>query len=158
MTAIFVPNICLRPIQEDDLPAILEIEQATHICPWSLQIFKDCLLVGYTTCLLELDDYIVGYGLLSVGAEEAHILNLCVHPHFQRCGYGKLLIKHLLTRAKQQKVKTVFLDVRVSNQAAINLYLQLGFNEIGRRKNYYFSKNRHHEDALIFALELFSER
>jgi ribosomal-protein-alanine N-acetyltransferase len=154
MSAVLAPNILLRTILPEDLPAIIEIEQAAYSHPWSLKIFEDCLQVGYTTCLLELDDYIVGYGLMSVGAQEAHILNLCVHPNFQRCGYGRSLLKQLLNLARQQQVNTVFLDVRPSNYAALTLYYQIGFNQIGHRKNYYPNGKRGREDALIFALEL----
>jgi ribosomal-protein-alanine N-acetyltransferase len=154
MSAVLAPNILLRTILPEDLPTIIEIEQAAYSHPWSLKIFEDCLQVGYTTCLLELDDYIVGYGLMSVGAQEAHILNLCVHPNFQRCGYGRSLLKQLLNLARQQQVNTVFLDVRPSNYAALTLYNQIGFNQIGHRKNYYPNGKRGREDALIFALEL----
>jgi len=154
MSAVLAPNILSRTILPEDLPSIVEIEQAAYSHPWRLKIFEDCLQVGYTTCLLELDDDIVGYGLMSVGAEEAHILNLCVHPNFQRCGYGKSLLKQLLNLARQQAVNTVFLDVRPSNKAALTLYHQMGFNQIGYRKNYYPNGQLGREDALIFALVL----
>jgi len=143
----------IRPMQEPDLALIMEIETIVYPHPWSLQTFQDCLRVGYRTRVLELNQQLIGYGLMSVGAGEAHILNLCVHPQYRRCGYGKRILNHLIRIAQQEEVKTVFLEVRVSNHAAIELYRQVGFNEVGLRKNYYL-KDHGREDGLIFACDL----
>jgi len=147
----------LRPLQDRDLPAVLAIETTAYISPWSLQSFQDCLLVGYRAWVLEREGSLIGYGLMSVGADEAHILNCCIDPQQQRQGYGKRMLRHLLNLAKQEGVKTVFLDVRVSNQAAIQLYLQEGFWPIGRRKNYYVDGPTQTEDGFELALELFND-
>ncbi len=152
MSAVLAFKTRLRPMQETDLPTILEIEMAAYPLPWSKQNFRDCLRVGYQAWVLELDYQIVGYGLISIAAGEAHLLNLCVHPHFQCCGYGRRILKQLLKIAKQHQTDTVFLEVRTSNQAAINLYQQMGFNQVGLRKNYYPKENNKREDALILAL------
>lgn len=150
-------DLWLRPLQDHDLPAVLAIETVAYLSPWSLQNFQDCLQVGYRAWVLEHDGHLIGYGLMSVGAEEAHILNCCIDPKQRRHGYGKRILQHLLHLAKQEKVKTVFLDVRVSNQAAIQLYLQEGFRSIGRRKNYYVDGPTQTEDGLELALELSRE-
>lgn len=152
MSAVLAFKTRLRPMQAADLPTVLEIEMAAYPLPWSQQNFRDCLRVGYQAWVLELDYQIVGYGLMSIAASEAHLLNLCVHPHFQRCGYGRRILKQLLKIAKQHQTDTVFLEVRTSNQAAINLYQHMGFNQVGLRKNYYPNGNNKREDALIFAL------
>lgn len=154
MSAVWVVKTRLRPMQAADLAIVLEIETAAYPLPWTKQIFRDCLHVGYNAWVLELDYQIVGYGLMSIVAGEAHILNLCVHPQFQRCGYGRQLLKQLLKIAKHHQVDTVFLEVRSSNQTAINLYQQLGFNQVGLRKGYYPTVQKKREDALILALAL----
>lgn len=152
MSAVLAFKTRLRPMQEADLPTVLEIEMAAYPLPWSKLNFRDCLRVGYQAWVLELDYQIVGYGLMSIAAGEAHLLNLCVHPHFQCCGYGRRLLKQLLKIAKQHRTDTVFLEVRISNQAAISLYQHMGFNQVGLRKNYYPNGTNQREDALIFAL------
>lgn len=154
MSAVIATSTRLRSMQTIDLPRVMEIETLAYPFPWTLQIFTDCLRVGYTARVLEIDSHLIGYGIMSVGAGEAHILNLCVDPNQQCCGYGQRILKHLLTLAKQQKIKTVFLEVRPSNQVAINLYYKMGFNQIGIRKNYYPNGDKGHENAFMFALEL----
>lgn len=154
MSAVFASSSRLRAMQEIDLPIIIEIEQAAYPFPWTLQIFRDCLRVGYKARVLERDDDIIGYGIMSTGAQEAHILNLCIHPNLQRCGYGQRLLNHLLALARQQNTQTVFLEVRPSNPAAIHLYLKTGFNQIGMRKGYYPNGKQGREDAVIMAKEL----
>ena len=154
MNVIIASPTRLRSMQKTDLSTVMEIETLAYSFPWTLQIFQDCLQIGYTARVLEIDYHLVGYGIMSIGARVAHILNLCIHPNLQRNGYGQRLLKHLLILAKQQDVKTVFLDVRSSNQAAINLYHKLGFNQMGVQKNYYPNGNKDYEDAFQFALEL----
>ena len=155
MSAVLAPSIQLRPMQEADLPSVMEIEKAAYNFPWTQSIFKDCLRVGYSAIVLEIYDSIVGYGIISVAVGEAHILNLCIHPELQRCGYGRRILKRLLAIAQQKGAQSVFLEVRPSNQAAILLYHKMGFNQIGVRKKYYLYGDKGREDGLIFALELY---
>jgi ribosomal-protein-alanine N-acetyltransferase len=148
------PNLQLRAMQLTDLAAILEIEKVTQLSPWNKKTFEDCLKVGYRAWVLLLDEQLIGYGLLSVGAAEAHVLNLCIHPYYQGIGYGSCLLQHLLDIAYQEAVKTVFLEVRMSNQTALHLYLKMGFNQIGIRKDYYLDGQHGKEHGLILAKEL----
>ncbi len=154
MSAVLVPCVRLRSMQEADLPTVMKIETTAYRFPWTLQIFKDCLRVGYSARVLELDYSLIGYGVMSMAAGKAHILNLCLHPELQQCGYGRRILKDLLALAKRKNVKSVFLEVRQSNQAAINLYHKAGFNQIGVRKKYYPKGDKGQEDGLIFAMEL----
>ena len=73
-----LPQPQLRPMRENDLDVILRIETEAYPYPWSRGIFGDCLRVGYSCWVMELNDSIVGYGVLTTGAGEAHVLNLCV--------------------------------------------------------------------------------
>ena len=146
----------LRPMRESDLEAVLAIERRAYEFPWTLGIFRDCLLANYPAWVLAQGDHIVGYGLLSLAADEAHILNVCTAPEAQGQGHGRRLLRTLLQLARGRGAKRVFLEVRPSNGPAIALYDAEGFNEIGRRPRYYPARNGR-EDALVMALELLDD-
>ena len=143
----------LRPMCEDDLDRIMAIEQSAYEFPWTLGIFRDCLRFGYTCMVYEDDQDILGYGLLSVGAGECHLLNICIAPCYQGRGYGSRLIDLLLDVARGRNARMAFLEVRVSNQAAFHVYTKMGFNELGVRKNYY-PTHTGREDAMLLARSL----
>ena len=142
-----------RPMREQDLAAVMSIEQRAYEFHWSEGIFRDCLRVGYGCWVMELDGGIAGYGILSLVVGEAHLLNVCIAPERQRQGYGRLLLEHFIQLAKERGASQMLLEVRPSNQAAIRLYHQRGFNEVGVRKAYY-PGGKGREDALIMGLTL----
>ena len=131
----------------------MSIEQRAYEFHWSEGIFRDCLRVGYGCWVMELDGGIAGYGILSLVVGEAHLLNVCIAPEWQRQGYGRLLLEHFIQLAKERGASQMLLEVRPSNQAAIRLYHQRGFNEVGVRKAYY-PGGKGREDALIMGLTL----
>jgi len=134
-----------------DLAQVSDIERRSYDFPWSHGVFRDCLLAGYTCLVLDRDDELVGYCILSVAAGEAHILNLCVDPGFRGLGYGDRLLEEVLDRAKSAGVKQVFLEVRPSNLAAMALYRKKGFRQIAERPAYYQSSGGR-EDAAVLSL------
>ena len=143
-----------REMHRNDLQPVLAIERACYDFPWSEGIFRDCLRMGYSSWVAtnSLDD-ILGYGLMSYAMDEAHILNICASPDGRRQGIGGYLLQHLLMQARQHEVEWVLLEVRKSNLAAIALYQNAGFHEIGERRNYYPAlKGR--EDALVLGQRL----
>lgn len=144
----------LRKMDHSDLTAVLRIESLNYEFPWSVGVFKDCFqAINYTNWVCEApDDVIVGYGVISVAAGEAHIMNISVSPYFQRQGAGRKMLQHLIEYARPRAEK-VFLEVRPSNYGAINLYRQMGFRQIGVRKGYYPAKHGR-EDAIMFELDL----
>lgn len=144
----------VRRMQLTDLPDVLRNERRGYTHPWTEGIFRDCLRNGQECWLLMCSDQNVGHGILSVAAGESHLLNVCVHPDFQGHGFGRILVEHLLERARTGEASTIFLEVRPSNVAACELYDKLGFNEVGIRENYYPS-NVGREDALVLAKDLF---
>lgn len=146
----------LRPLREDDLDAVLAIEQRAYPFPWTCGIFRDCLLADYPSWVLQHDGVVIGYGVLSLAAGEAHVLNVCAAPEMQGQGHGRRLLRALLQIARGRGAQRVFLEVRPSNAAAIALYHAEGFNEIGRRPRYYPAKHGR-EDALVMAKELFAD-
>lgn len=143
----------LRQMCPDDLEHVLAIELANYEYPWTHGIFRDCLRAGYQCWVLTHEPEIVGYGVLSVAASEAHVLNVCVARDQHSQGYGRRLMQRLIELARWHRAERIFLEVRPSNTHAIALYDTLGFNEIGKRPDYYPAK-RGREDAMVMAMEL----
>lgn len=143
----------IRAMLPMDVRAVMAIELAEYPFPWTARIFSDCLRIGYCCRIAEIDGQLAGYGIMSSGAGEAHILNVCVAGIFQRRGLGRTLMLHLLDEAEILGVETVFLEVRESNPVAMRLYESLGFNRVGKRKDYYPAQGGR-EDAIIMALPL----
>ena len=153
MSAIIKQAANFRPMSEQDLSQVLAIEALNYAYPWSRTIFRDCLRVGYNCWLLEHEDVVSGYGVMSVAVGESHILNLCVHPALQGQGYGHGLLDFLLELAREHKADSAFLEVRPSNEPALRLYQRAGFAEVGLRRDYYPARNGR-EDAIIMACSL----
>lgn len=146
----------LRPMTEADVDAVMRIELQAYPFPWTHAIFRDCLRAGYACWVLESGAGLVGYGVLSAAAGEAHVLNVCVAPNHQGEGHGRRLMRRLIDLARWHRAERIFLEVRPSNPHAIALYDSLGFNEIARRANYYPAAAGR-EDAIVMALELLPE-
>ena len=143
----------MRPMTAFDVEHVIAIELEAYEFPWTRGIIEDCLRVGYHCFVYEVDNEIRGYGILSTVLDEAHLLNICIAPEFQNQGLGFELMKYLMSFARSRHAKTFYLEVRMSNSAAIHLYHSMGFNEIGIRENYYPASNGR-EDAQLFACEL----
>ena len=138
----------LRPMREHDIPRIFSIERRSYNFPWSVGVFSDCLRVGYCCWTVEEDSDVVGYGIMTVAAQECHILNLCVDPDHRRRGHARRLLDQLLESADTHGAQTAFLEVRPSNHGALDLYLNSGFERIGVRPEYYPAIEGR-EDALV---------
>lgn len=140
-------------MQLEDLQQVLTIEELSYAFPWTLGIFKDCLRVGYCCWVITLDERVIGYGVMSVAVDECHILNVCIHPDWQGQGLGGKMISRLLNLGRQHGAESAFLEVRVSNAKAFQLYQRFGFVEVGRRKGYY-PATQGREDARVLSLLL----
>lgn len=143
-----MPELDIRAMQEADILGVLRIERASYAFPWTEGIFRDCLRVNYTCRVAEISVVTVGYGILSVAAGEAHLLNLCVADAYRCRGIGRRLLAHLLLAAGGAGAKEAFLEARPSNTSAIRLYQSLGFTQIGMRRGYYQSIDGR-EDAIV---------
>ena len=148
----------VRTMTEFDLQPVMAIETEAYDFPWTPGIMSDCLRVGYHCFVYEVDDEVRGYVIFSTVLDEVHLLNICIDPHYQNKGYGYALLSWLMNYVrgpylKENTSKTLYLEVRASNYAAIHLYETMGFNELGVRPNYYPAKNGK-EDAQLFACEL----
>jgi len=142
-----------RPMTPADLPQVAALERASYAFPWSDQIFSDCLRVGYHCVVVDILAGVAGYAVLSMGAGEAHVLNLCVEQAMRRRGIGRELLMSMLAHARDRGIRDAFLEVRRSNRAAITLYLAVGFECVGQRRGYYQAHDGR-EDAMVYRLEL----
>ncbi|HEY9512971.1 MAG TPA: ribosomal protein S18-alanine N-acetyltransferase [Rhodanobacter sp.] len=153
MAAVVKSQIRVRAMCPGDLATISAMEVASYEFPWSAGIFADCLKAGHSCWVLAVDGVTVGYGILSVGAGEAHVLNLCIDPTRRGQGLGRHLLLRLIGVAGWNHATRMFLEVRPSNPHAIALYTSVGFHEIGRRLRYYPARDGR-EDAIVMALEI----
>ena len=140
----------IRTMNYADLNSVLTVEKKAYPHPWTLGIFRDCLRIGYNAWVMTLDKKIIGYGIVMLSPGEAHILNICVGPDYQKKGLGRYLLRYILKKSKHTDIDMVLLEVRRSNAAAQQLYQSEGFHELGVRKAYYPADNGR-EDAIILA-------
>lgn len=143
----------IRRMVNTDLDAVVAIEREVFLFPWTPGNFGDSLDSGYHCLVLELEGQIFGYGIMTIGAEEAHLLTLGIAAEFQRKGWGERLLRHFIHIARERRALTMYLDVRVSNHAAARLYERLGFRQTGKRKGYYPAMGGR-EDSLVMELVL----
>lgn len=138
-------------MRESDIPNVVEIENISFSTPWSAQSFKKEIYKPYSISRVAImDSRIVGYICAGRIIDEAHILNLAVHPDCRKMGIGRLLVSTVLEELINTGCRYVYLEVRASNIAAIRLYEGFGFKKIGIRKHYYVMPE---EDAYVMMLE-----
>ncbi len=157
ITAIHEAPVFLRSMSHEDLSLVSDIERRSYEFPWSHGVFRDCLLAGYQCVVLERDDDIAGYSVLSIAAGEAHILNICVDPDFRSMGYGEQLLDEVLFRTRTTSVREIFLEVRPSNINALALYKKKGFHKVSKRPAYYQAEDGR-EDADVLVKKLTADR
>ena len=153
MVAVLSPALTIRDMQRGDLAAVCAIEQASYPYPWSRGIFSDCLRVGYRCHVITDEHSVLGYAIVSLALDEAHLLNLCIDPERRRHGLAATLLEHLLAEVGIAGKDRLFLEVRPSNRGARRLYQQYGFRAIGRRPGYYPTPDGR-EDALVLVHHL----
>lgn len=131
----------IRPVTDSDTEALIALEaQLFGSDAWSPEVFRS-ELAHPTSIYVVLDDgdRVVGYGGLRVvgSGQPGDIQTLAVHPDYRGSGWGRAMLDHLLTEARQRGVVELFLEVRADNPVAYSLYQSAGFEEIGRRERYY---------------------
>jgi ribosomal-protein-alanine N-acetyltransferase len=146
--AVGMPEARIRSMRESDVAEVGRIERASYAFPWTDGIFRDCLRVNYFCRVVEIGSAIIGHGVMSVGAAEAHLLNVCVEETYRCRGIGGRLLRDLLQAAAAAGASEAFLEARPSNQSAIRLYQSLGFMQIGMRRGYYQAVGGR-EDAIV---------
>ena len=140
----------MRPL---DLDAVVAIENRIYPFPWSRGNFRDSIAAGYECRVFELQGVIMGYGVVMVAVDEAHLLNVSVAAGWQRRGYGRMFLHHFMQLARERGCNFMSLEVRPSNIPAIRLYQSEGFREIAVRRGYY-PADRGREDAVVMGHSL----
>lgn len=144
-----------RPMQVADLDAVLAIEHSAYAVPWTRGNFVDSLASGYWTALRhEPPGQLAGYAVAMAAVDEMHLLNLTVAPPLQGRGHARGLLDLLQAHARAQRLRSLWLEVRVSNTRAQRLYRAYGFGEVGLRRGYYPAAHGGREDALVMNLAL----
>ena len=126
-----------RPMRPADLDRVVAIEEVVYSHPWTRGNFADSLQAGYSCWTMERSTIVIGYGVLMVASDEAHLLNLSIAAEMQRRGYGRLLLHHFMRVARDNGAASMYLEVRPTNCVARDLYRHEGFREIGIRRAYY---------------------
>lgn len=153
MSAVLKPALRFRPLQMADLDAVMAIEPEIYPFPWTRGNFSDSLKAGYSCWACETDGQLMGYAVLMMVLDEAHLLNISIAKEFQGRGLGRQLLEHVIGKARQHGGQMMFLEVRPSNKVALRLYEDVGFNEFSVRKGYYPAANGR-EDAILMGLAL----
>ncbi|MCB9643841.1 MAG: ribosomal protein S18-alanine N-acetyltransferase [Myxococcales bacterium] len=153
--------LSLRQAKISDLPTICAIERLAHKHPWTLKALEPEFSHPWSRFRLAIlrdplggDEEAVGYCLSWLLPGELHILNVAVLPDYRRLGIARKMMEDALRLARQADAAQIFLEVRISNEAAIALYRSFGFEQVGLRKKYY---EKPVEDALVFVLSLDGE-
>ncbi len=143
----------LRDMTEADLEAVLRIENEVHTHPWTPGNFSDALRSKYECKVYEDGDRMLGYAVLMLAVDEAELLDIAIDAKHQHQGWGRKLLEEMLALARRHEMRRMVLEVRASNKAAISLYRNAGFTEIGLRREYYPADNGR-EDAILMGREL----
>jgi ribosomal-protein-alanine N-acetyltransferase len=144
----------LEPLDARHLDAVLTIEHAAYEHPWSRGNFQDSLRSGHHARALLGGDQLLGYYVAMQGVDEVHLLNITVAPAFQRQGWARLMLDALALWSRQIQAQWLWLEVRVSNTRAIQLYETHGYRRVGLRKAYYPNGPAPREDAVVMSLRL----
>jgi ribosomal-protein-alanine N-acetyltransferase len=142
-----------RRMAPDDLAVVADLERSLYEFPWSKGNFRDSLEAGYD-CWVACDGpRVIGYAILMVALDEAHLLNIAVAAGWQNQGIGRAFLEHMLGVAREARCQIVYLEVRPSNAAARHLYRDMGFQQIAIRPGYYPARGGR-EDALFLGITL----
>lgn len=146
-------KVSFRFMQKSDLDAVMTIEPTIYSHPWTRGNFADSLASGHSCWVMLENGALVGYALMYLVLDEAHLLNLSVAKAEQGRGLGRMLLAHMMAKAKGYGANNMFLEVRPSNKNAIALYEKVGFNEMAVRRNYYPATSGR-EDAILMGMVL----
>ncbi len=133
-----MPEIKLEIVRREHLADVAEIEKECFFCPWSEKALEDTLICGQGTGVVALcDGRVVAYGGMVIALDEAEITNVATTEAYRGRGFAKAVMGELFRVAHERGCKSMSLEVRESNSAAIALYRGLGFENLGRRPNFY---------------------
>ena len=148
MSAVLAPQVEMLPMNANDLDDVLAIESAVYPFPWTRGNFADSLAAGYSAWVCRIGGELVGYAVIMMVLDEAHLLNISVDQSRHGMGFGARLLRHAMSVARTLGARMLLLEVRPSNERALQLYKHFGFVRIGVRKAYY-PAHEGREDALV---------
>src|SRR4029077_13633786 len=119
---LLAPEVVIRAMRGSDVPDVVAIERASYQFPWSEGIFRDCLRVGYVCRVVTVSRQVMAYGVMSLGAGEAHILNVCVAEGYRCRGVVRRVLDSLIERAGSAGMADAYLEGRAPKNSAIRLY------------------------------------
>lgn len=155
MNAVLKPvEARFEPLAAQYLEMLLRVEQQAYAHPWLRANFLDSMASGYQTQMLMADDILLGYFVAMKGVDEVHLLNLTVAPAHQRQGWARVMLDAIALWARGQGAQSLWLEVRVGNQRAIEVYQAHGYLRVGERKSYYPAVQGLREDAVVMSLRL----
>ena len=143
----------LVPIGPADLDQVMEIENDIYEFPWTRGNFNDSMSSGYSCWAFVDGIQMIGYCVVMLAVDEAHLLNLSIARSWQGRGYGRALLEHAMRMIQEHGAQSMLLEVRPSNAVGRHLYQRAGFAQVGSRKGYYPAL-RGREDALVLRREL----
>lgn len=141
------------PMSTRDLDAVAALENEVQLFPWSRGNFADALAAGYSVWVCRTGAELIGFSVIMVVLDEAHLLNIAIARRVQGCGLGARLLRQSMAVAVSHGASRLLLEVRLSNTRAIALYRHFGFREIGYRRGYYPALDGR-EDALVLERSL----
>jgi ribosomal-protein-alanine N-acetyltransferase len=153
MNAVLEARLEMLPMAMSDVDEVLAIEYRVCLFPWGRANFTDSMASGYSCWVCRVDGELVGYFVLMLAVDEAHLLTISVAEKRQGLGFGARLLRHAMSVARERGAKILLLEVRPSNARALELYRHFGFRQIGVRRAYYPAQQGR-EDALVLTHEL----
>ena len=153
MSAVLAPRVEMLPMSVGDLDEVLAIEYRVCDFPWGRGNFADSLESGYSCWVCRIDSELVGYFVLMLAVDDAHLLTISVAEKRQRMGFGARLLRHAMDVALHCNATSMLLEVRPSNEKALMMYRHFGFQQIGVRRGYYPAAVGR-EDALVLTRAL----
>lgn len=147
-------EVQFAPLLAEHIDAVVQIEQRAYAHPWNRTNFADALQSGYQAQMLLAEETVLGYFVAMEGVEEVHLLNITVAPEFQRQGWSRVMLDALTLWARGRQAQWLWLEVRVGNTRAMQVYEAQGYARVGVRKDYYPAGHGKREDAVVMGLKL----
>lgn len=147
-------EVAFRAMTPADLEAVADLTHRADPFGWTLRNFSDAHASGNTLTVLTVDGVTSGIAAVMHVLDESELLEIAVQPAMQGRGYGKALLAQAIALARRNGAVRMFLEVRESNARARKMYTSFGFEETGRRKNYYPTENGR-EDAILMTAQFF---
>ena len=142
-------SVALLPMTLADLPEAVALESAVQSFPWTAKNFEDALAAGYSAWVLRQGTELIGFCIVMLAPDLAHILVIAVARERQGQGLGRQLLEQAARSARQFGAEGLLLEVRPSNRQALEFYAKRGFVQIGVRRDYYPAGRSQREDALV---------